>query len=272
LSGSADLYVDEDRRPRASINFITAHDGFTMHDLVSYNDKHNEANRENNRDGSDNNRSWNHGVEGETTDAHINSLRLQQHRNMLAMLLLSSGVPMITAGDEHGRTQGGNNNAYCQDSEIAWIDWNIEGNRADLLDTTRLLMKLRTAHPAFHHRNYRWGSPTASGGPKDIAWFTPKGAELDENSWLDTSLHTLGMFINHNTTNGDENSSSSFLVIFHSSNEGVDFTLPSSTWGQEWTLEVDTSQPGARSAKITHVAGQTIRIPARCAVVLSSHI
>ncbi|MEY2634956.1 MAG: hypothetical protein RIS75_896, partial [Actinomycetota bacterium] len=271
LSGSADLFVDEDRRPRASINFVTAHDGFTMHDLLSYNEKHNHANGENNRDGSDNNRSWNHGVEGETDDPAINTLRLQQHRNMLTMLLVSSGVPMFTAGDEHGRTQRGNNNAYCQDSDIAWIDWNIAGDRADLLDTTRFLMQLRTEHPAFHHRNYRWGSPTVAGGPKDIAWFTPQGVELDENAWLDTDLHTLGMFINHNTTNGDENSSSSFLVIFHSGNENIEFTLPSSTWANDWTLVVDSTQRGAKAPHLTLKAGETFKVFARSALVFSCH-
>lgn len=268
LSGSSDLFVDEDRRPRASINFITAHDGFTMRDLVSFNQKHNEANREGNRDGNDHNRSWNHGVEGETTDAAINQLRLQQQRNMMLMLLLSSGVPMIVAGDEHGRTQGGNNNAYCQDTPISWVDWQIEGDRAELLDSFRNIMQMRKEHPAFHHRNYRWGSPTLIGGPKDIAWFSKSGIELDEDEWIDTEIKTLGMFINQNTQNGDESSTCSFLVILHSGAESVEFTLPDSAWASEWNLELDTTMPGAKSPELKMQPGQTLRVFARSALVL----
>jgi len=268
LSGSADLFVDEDRRPRASINFITAHDGFTLRDLVSYNTKHNEANGEGNRDGNNDNRSWNHGEEGETTDVAINRLRLQQQRNFLTTLLLSSGIPMLTAGDEHGRTQHGNNNAYCQDSAISWIDWNIAGDRADLLDTTRNLMRLRKLHPAFHNRNYRWGTPTAAGGPKDIAWFTPDGNEFNESSWTDTHLQTLGMFINQNTLNGDESSSHSFMIVLHSGAENIDFTMPHSVWAKQWVIDIDTTQPGAKSPDIHVNAGETIKLFARSALVL----
>jgi glycogen operon protein len=272
MSGSSDLFVDEDRRPRASINFITAHDGFTLRDLVSYNQKHNEANREGNRDGNDHNRSWNHGVEGETTDAAINQLRLQQQRNMMLMLTLASGVPMFTAGDEHGRTQGGNNNAYCQDTPISWVDWNIEGDRADLLSTVQNLMHLRKEHPAFHHRNYRWGSPTIIGGPKDMAWFAKSGHELTADEWLDTELKTLGMFINQSTQNGDESSTCSFLVIMHSGSESVEFTLPDSAWASEWHIEIDTTLPGAKSPDLKMQPGQTLRLFARSALVLrASH-
>jgi glycogen operon protein len=268
LSGSSDLFVDEDRRPRASINFITAHDGFTMRDLVSFNQKHNEANREGNRDGNDHNRSWNHGVEGETTDPAISQLRLQQQRNMMLMLLLSSGVPMITAGDEHGRTQGGNNNAYCQDTPISWVDWNIDGDRADILQTFQTLMQMRKEHPAFHHRNYRWGSPTLVGGPKDVAWFSKAGSELDEDEWLDTEIKTLGMFINQNTQNGDDSSTCSFLVILHSGGESVEFTLPDSAWAGQWQIELDTTLPGAKSPDLKMQPGQTMRVFARSALVL----
>lgn len=272
MSGSSDLFVDEDRRPRASINFITAHDGFTLRDLVSYNQKHNEANREANRDGNDHNRSWNHGVEGETSDSTINQLRLQQQRNLMLMLLLASGVPMITAGDEHGRTQGGNNNAYCQDTPISWVDWNIEGDRADLLQTFKNLMHLRKEHPAFHHRNYRWGSPTLVGGPKDIAWFSKSGSELTEDEWIDTEVKTLGMFINQNTQNGDESSTCSFLVILHAGSESVEFTLPDSAWASEWHIQIDTTLPGANSPDLKMQPGQTLRVFARSALVLrASH-
>jgi glycogen operon protein len=268
LSGSADLFVDEDRRPRASINFITAHDGFTLHDLISYNGKHNEANGEGNRDGHNDNRSWNHGVEGETTDKAINALRQQQHRNFLTTLLLSSGVPMITAGDEHGRTQQGNNNAYCQDGPISWVDWNIKGDRADLLDTTRTLMKLRAEHPAFHNRNYRWGTPTAAGGPKDLAWFGADGEELDDHTWGDTERRTLGMFINQNTLNGDESSSHSFMIILHSGAEPIEFTMPAEQWAHEWLIDIDTTQPGAKSPEVHVKAGDTFKVFARSTLVL----
>lgn len=271
LSGSADLFVDEDRRPRASINFITAHDGFTMRDLVSYNSKHNEANGEGNRDGNDHNSSWNHGVEGETTDKAINALRLQQQRNFMATLVLSSGIPMIVAGDEHSRTQGGNNNAYCQDSKISWVDWNIAGDRADMLDTTRALLKLRNEHPAFHHRNYRWGSPTTNGGPKDIAWFGTDGLEFDEADWLNTDSKSIGMFINQSTQNGDEASFCSFMVIMHAGGENIEFTLPSKEWSDKWMIRIDTTQPGAQSPSIELKAGDRIKVFARSLLVLEAH-
>lgn len=270
LSGSADLFVDEDRRPRASINFITAHDGFTLHDLVSYDSKHNESNGEGNRDGHNDNRSWNHGVEGETTDKSINALRLQQQRNFLTTLLLSAGVPMITAGDEHGRTQQGNNNAYCQDSPISWVDWNIKGDRADLLDTTRTLMKLRAEHPAFHNRNYRWGTPTSAGGPKDLAWFGADGEELDDHTWTEVERQTLGMFINENTLNGDASSTHSFMVIVHAGALAIDFTMPSEAWADTWVVDIDTTQPGAKSAGGRVHAGEKLTVPGRSALVLNA--
>ena len=207
-------------------------------------------------------------VEGETTDKAINALRQQQHRNFLTTLLLSSGVPMITAGDEHGRTQQGNNNAYCQDGPISWVDWNIKGDRADLLDTTRTLMKLRAEHPAFHNRNYRWGTPTAAGGPKDLAWFGADGEELDDHTWGDTERRTLGMFINQNTLNGDESSSHSFMIILHSGAEPIDFTMPASQWAHEWLIDIDTTQPGAKSPEVRVKAGDTFKVFARSTLVL----
>ncbi len=178
LAGSSDMYADDDRSPYASVNFVTAHDGFTVRDLLSYDRKHNEANGEGNRDGSDNNRSWNHGVEGPTDDPHVRALRRRQAANLLVTLCLSSGVPMLTAGDERGRTQRGNNNAYCQDNEISWIDWGTEDAWLDVYAVTRAALRLRREHPALRQRHHFFGRPTIAGGPKDLAWLHPTGREM----------------------------------------------------------------------------------------------
>ncbi len=182
LAGSSDLYADDGRSPYASVNFVTAHDGFTLRDLVSYNHKHNEANHENNRDGTDNNRSWNCGVEGETADPEIVALRRKQAANIMATLCLSTGVPMITAGDERGRTQGGNNNAYGQDNEISWLDWRPDNAWLDIYEITKTALRLRREHPALRQRHYLEGRPTIEGGPKDLAWVHPQGREMAETS------------------------------------------------------------------------------------------
>ncbi len=267
LSGSADLFVDEDRRPRASINYVTAHDGFTMWDVVCYNHKHNEANLEHNKDGSDSNRSWNHGHEGETTNRSINALRMQQHRNLLATLTLASGIPMLVAGDELGRTQGGNNNPYCQDNEISWIDWSLQEKNTDLLETTRHLMQLRKMYPAFRHRNYRWGAPTNQQGVKDIGWFATHGQELTEEEWLDTELRTLGMFLNQNAYSTLENSEYAFFVIFHADDEVRDFTLPDSHWALGWQIEFDSTHPGGKVEALTYSASSVLRLQPRSVLV-----
>ena len=193
LSGSNDLYAHSGRQPYASINFITAHDGFTLHDLVSYNEKHNEANGEENRDGENNNLSWNCGVEGPTDDPQIVELRERQKRNFLATLLLSQGVPMISHGDELGRTQLGNNNAYCQDNELTWIDWNLDADKQTLLEFTSKLVRFRRAQPTLRRRKYFQGRNIRGG--QDVAWLSPDGREMDDAAWQAGFVRTLGMLL-----------------------------------------------------------------------------
>jgi len=195
FTGSSDLFERSGRTPLASINFITAHDGFTLHDLVSYNHKHNEANLEGNRDGSDNNRSWNCGVEGDTDDDGINALRRRQKRNFLTLLLLSQGVPMLLAGDEMGRSQGGNNNAYCQDNEISWVDWNLGREERQLFGFVRRLIRLRRMRPILRRGRFFQGRPVAAGGVKDILWICPDGREMDEQAWSQSHARCLGIFL-----------------------------------------------------------------------------
>jgi glycogen operon protein len=195
FTGSSDLYEWSDRKPQASINFVCAHDGFTLHDLVSYNDKHNEANLEDNRDGSNHNLSWNCGAEGETDDAAINTLRRRQKRNFFAMLLLSQGVPMLLAGDEMGRTQGGNNNAYCQDNEISWLNWNLQPEDRELFDFVCHLLQLRRQHPVFRRGEYFHGHPVRDGGMKGITWLAPDGHEMSAEAWLHSHARCLGVHL-----------------------------------------------------------------------------
>src|SRR6266446_9299336 len=194
FTGSSDLYATTGRRPYASINFVTAHDGFTLHDLVSYNDKHNEANGEDNRDGESHNRSWNCGAEGPTDTAEVNELRARQKRNFLATLLLSQGVPMLVAGDELGRTQRGNNNAYSQDNELSWLDW--EHVDEDLLDFVRGLIKLRSDHRIFHRRGWFQGRELHGTDVKDLTWFRPDAQEMSEEDWQVGFAKSLGVFLN----------------------------------------------------------------------------
>jgi glycogen operon protein len=194
FTGSPDLYQDNYRKPTASINFITAHDGFTLNDLVTYNEKHNDANGEDNNDGESHNRSWNCGVEGPTDDPEINKLRDRQKRNLLTTLFLSQGVPMLVAGDEIGRTQHGNNNAYCQDNEISWLNWDEADN--DLLAFTQKLIKLRKDHPVFRRRRWFQGRPVKGKGLEDIAWFLPEGTEMEDENWNHDFARSLGVFLN----------------------------------------------------------------------------
>ena len=195
LAGSSDLYADDGRSPYASVNFVTAHDGFTLRDLVSYAEKHNEANGEDNSDGTDNNRSQNFGIEGPTEDAEVNALRRRQVANMMTTLCLAAGVPMITAGDERGRTQQGNNNPYVQDNEISWVDWRVEDAWLDVYDIARAALDAAraTPGPAPAALLRRW--PTAAGGPKDLAWIHPEGREMHVDDWYDGGVRTLGMFV-----------------------------------------------------------------------------
>jgi isoamylase len=271
LSGSSDLYGDDGRRPYASINFVTAHDGFTLRDLVSYNHKHNEANGEGNRDGTDNNRSWNHGVEGETTDPDVLVLRRRQLRNLLTTLLLATGVPMLASGDEMGRTQGGNNNAYCIDDETTWLDWSLRDEYADLLALTRTLLWLRREHPVFRQRRFFAGHPVDDGGRKDLAWFAPSGREMTENDWHDESRRTLGMFfsgdgIRSRGPHGERIVGDSFLLWLHSGPDAIDLTLPDDEWAQTYDVALDTA--GAQTPQARHKAGDSVTIPGRSCLLL----
>src|SRR5688572_8432350 len=246
LTGSSDLYGHGGRRPYASINFVTAHDGFTLHDLVSYNDKHNEANGEDNRDGHDHNLSWNHGVEGPTDDPAIVALRERQKRNFLATLMIAQGVPMITAGDEVSRTQRGNNNAYCQDNEINWHDWYWDDPKWKLLNFTKKLIRLRRSHPIFGRRDFFHGVAVGDGGRKDVAWLKPDGNEMGPDDWNDESRRCLGMWLHgeqipETDERGQALRDASFLGLFNAGVEAVDFELPHPTEGVTWIVEIDTA-------------------------------
>ncbi|HEX8973091.1 glycogen debranching protein GlgX [Oryzihumus sp.] len=250
ITGSSDLYEQSARKPIASINFVTAHDGFTLRDLVSYNEKHNEANGEDNNDGESHNRSWNCGVEGETDDPEVNALRAQQQRNFLATLLLSQGVPMIAHGDEVGRTQHGNNNAYCQDSELAWIDWDLDAERNDLLAFTSRLVQLRKNHPVFRRRRFFAGDAAHGGRSElgDIEWFAPQGTEMDELDWRNGYARSLMVFLNGEAIPepdrlGRPIVDQHFLLLFNAHSEPVDFTLPPGDYGAEWEVVLDTTDP-----------------------------
>ena len=244
LAGSADLYASEGRRPYASINFVTAHDGFTLRDLTTYSTKHNLANKEHNRDGSDNNRSWNHGVEGETDDPDIIALRQRQLRNLLTTLLLSTGVPMLTAGDEMGRTQGGNNNAYCQDNETSWIDWDLESWQRDLLQFTAGVIHLRRAHPVFARPYYFQGTAPHPDRPKDLAWLRGDGQEFTEVDWHFSDNRIIGMYLSGELQargpRGERLRDDAFLLVLNGSTHAGTFILPGPPFGSEYETVVDT--------------------------------
>ncbi|MGI5348205.1 glycogen debranching protein GlgX [Streptomyces sp. CA-250714] len=256
LTGSSDLYQDDGRRPLASINFVTCHDGFTLHDLVSYNEKHNEANGEGNRDGESYNRSWNCGVEGPTDDAAVVALRRRQKRNLIATLMLSQGVPMLSHGDEFGRTQQGNNNAYCQDGPLAWLRWPGDDGPVDgpgapdqaLCDFVRAMVWLRRDHPVFRRRRFFHGRPMEGTHDElsDIAWFTPQGAEMTQTDWQSAHTRSLTVFLNGNAISepgerGERITDDSFLLLFNAHHEPLDFVIPVNH-GREWELIVDTAQ------------------------------
>ncbi|GHK04505.1 glycogen operon protein GlgX homolog [Streptomyces sp. Y2F8-2] len=275
LSGSSDLYAWGGRRPYASVNFVTAHDGFTLRDLVSYERKHNEANGEGNRDGSDDNRSWNCGAEGDTDDERIRALRRRQLRNLLTTLLLSTGVPMLVAGDEMGRTQRGNNNAYCQDNEIGWVDWTLEADPGwrTLLDLTSRLIALRHRHPVLRRRAFFSGRPQAADGLRDLAWFTPHGAEMTERDWYAPAA-TLGMYLSGRDIPGRDARGApvvddSFLAVLHAGDRPVSFVLPGPPWAERYELVVDTSREEQAEAPGTEYrAGATVTVPARAVLLL----
>ncbi|MDX6538667.1 MAG: isoamylase [Gaiellales bacterium] len=259
FTGSSDLYEDDGRHPSASINFITAHDGFTLADLVSYNEKHNEANGEGNRDGTDDNRSWNCGVEGPTDDPEVTALRERQQRNFLTTLILSQGVPMITAGDEMGRTQRGNNNAWCQDNEISWLDWNLDGPREDLLAFTRRLIELRRTHPIFHRTQFLSGKGSPSGLP-DAWWFRPDGRRMNAGDWQNGASHALGVFFNGRSigsvdAHGEPVLDASFVLLLNAHHEDITFTLPPRRFGPRWQVELSTAHPNAPHVLLTARGG-----------------
>jgi isoamylase len=247
LTGSSDLYQDDGRRPYASVNFVTAHDGFTLHDLVSYNDKHNEANGEGGRDGADDNRSWNCGEEGPTDDVEVNALRAQQRRNFIATLFLSQGVPMLAHGDELGRTQQGNNNTYCQDSELSWIDWSLAEQNQELTRFTAAMAELRRGHPVFRRRRFFQGRPLRRGvDRRDIAWFTPGGVEMTDDDWETDFGRCVAVFLNGDAMGeldqrGEWVADDSFLLCFNAHHESVEFHLPDGDYGGKWLPVVDTA-------------------------------
>ena len=271
LAGSSDLYADDGRSPYASVNFVTAHDGFTVRDLVSYDHKHNEANGEDNQDGSNNNRSSNHGVEGETADKKIVALRRRQVANLMATLCLSNGVPMITAGDERGRTQRGNNNAYCQDNELSWIDWRADDAWLDVFEITQAALRLRREHPALRQRHFFEGRPTIRGGPKDLAWLHPSGREMTGEDWYDPTLTTLGMFVSGAPLrspgpHGEQQVDKSFAMFFNSGDKSVQVELPTNDWvhSGEVALSTDPKLPIGTPVK----TGDRMRLGGRSVVVL----
>ncbi|MFF3824517.1 glycogen debranching protein GlgX [Streptomyces griseus] len=275
LTGSSDLYAWGGRRPYASVNFVTAHDGFTLRDLVSYERKHNEANGEGNRDGTDDNRAWNCGAEGESGDPEINALRRRQLRNLLTTLLLSTGVPMLVAGDEMGRTQGGNNNAYCQDNETGWLDWSLLEEPAwrQLTELTARVLTLRRTHPVLRRRAFFSGRAQAPDGLRDLAWFARDGREMTEGDWYAPAA-TLGLYLSGRDipgrdARGEPVTDDSFLAVLHAGAEPVAFELPGPPWADAYELVLDTSREDQAQAPGTVLEGGTeVAVPARSVLLL----
>lgn len=273
FTGSPDLYEGDYRRPTASINFITAHDGFTLNDLVSYNEKHNEANGEDNMDGESHNRSWNCGAEGPTDDPLIVDLRKRQKRNLMATLFLSQGVPMLVAGDEFGRTQLGNNNAYCQDNEISWLHW--DESDKEFLEFTRKIIKLRQEHPIFCRRRWFQGQPIKGIGLDDIAWFLPDGSEMNDEHWTNDFAKSLAIYLNGRGLHavgpkGENIMDDSFYLIFNAHHEPLDFKLPPSKYGKTWDLVLDTSRSNPKERNFA--ANEIITADGRSIVVVKHRI
>ncbi len=260
LTGSSDLYQNDGRRPYASINFITAHDGFTLNDLVSYNDKHNAANGEDNNDGTNDNVSWNHGVEGPTDDPEIIQLRERSKRNFLATLLFSQGVPMICGGDEISRTQGGNNNAYCQDNEISWYDWNLDEREQSLLDFTRRLIGYRQQHPILHRRKFFQGRRIHGSDVRDITWFRPDGEEMSEEEWDAGWVRTVGIrlggeALNEFNADGERIIDDTLLLLLNAHHDPLDFVMVASRTHYRWERVFDTANPDADPEPVLYKAG-----------------
>jgi isoamylase len=273
LTGSSDLYNRSGRRPYASINFITSHDGFTLNDLVSYNQKHNEANGEGNRDGNDHNLSWNCGVEGDTDDPAIRALRARQMRNFLASLMLSQGVPMITAGDEIARTQRGNNNAYCQDNEISWLDWELDDDKQALLRFTQRVIALRRAHPVFRRRDFFQGRPLYGSDVKDVHWYKTDGNEMTQEDWergqaRSLCVYMVGAALQERDARGVPVRDGNFLLLFNASHRGQRFKLPLDGGTIRWRLVLDTSLTEGFTEQRAFRSGATYAVGGRALAVL----
>ena len=272
LTGSSDLYEANGRRPYASVNFITAHDGFTLTDLVSYDDRHNEANGEENRDGNSDNRSWNCGAEGPTSDDGIVTLRSLMRRNFLATLFLSLGVPMLSAGDEIGRSQRGNNNAYCQDNELSWLDW--QNADEDLLEFARQIIKFRKEHPVFRRRKWYQGR-SIRGSVDDIAWFRPDAKVMSDEDWGNGFAKSLAVFLNGEVIPtpdqfGRRIIDSSFYLIFNPHWEPVNLVLPTEKWGKNWRFEFSTALTQSKNGNtLNHPAGSELMAEPRSLIVLN---
>jgi isoamylase len=272
IAGSSDLYESDGREPFASINFITAHDGFTLRDLVSYEQKHNEANHEDNRDGTDDNRSWNCGAEGETDDAEINALRARQQRNFLITLLISQGTPMLLGGDELGRTQYGNNNGWCQDNELTWYDWSESPDKTALHDFTRRLIRLRRDHPVFRRATFLRGEETKDSGLPDVWWFRADGRKMTARDWQ-TGEPVLGMFLNGLEIptpgpHGEDIEDDSFLVLINAHPEDRVFILPRRRFGAEWALELSSADPAAEAGSVRYGDRSELPVLSRSIVIL----
>ena len=272
LSGSSDLYESDGREPFASINFITAHDGFTLADLVSYNEKHNEANLEGNQDGTDDNRSWNCGVEGDTDDPGVLALRARQRLNFLTMLFVSQGTPMLLGGDEIGRTQHGNNNGWCQDNELSWYDWSESADGERLREFTKRLIALRREHPVFRRQNFLRGAEIKGSGLPDVWWFRADGLKMTRRDWQGGE-HVLGMFLNGKEITtpgpyGEDVEDDSFLLLFNAHDEDRSFMLPRRRFGAQWALELSTADPEAPVGSAAYGARTHVDVPSRSLVIL----
>ena len=265
VSGSRDLYGHGGRRPTASVNILTVHDGFTLADLVSYDAKHNEANGEDNRDGTDDNRSWNCGVEGPTDDAAVLELRARQRRNLLATLLLSEGVPLLLGGDEFARSQSGNNNAYCQDNELTWFDWDAAAEHGDLIEFTARLCRLREQHPVFRRRQFFSGTPARQGGRDDLDWYRPDGSPMTPEDWGAYYARAVTMALG-GATGDDSLPDDPFLALFNGWWEPLDFAVPDSLRSLRWQIEVDTATPAASGTAVD--ASAAVQLTGRSLMLL----
>jgi glycogen operon protein len=274
ITGSSDLYARSGRKPYASINFVTAHDGFTLQDLVSYNSKHNEANGEDNRDGTENNRSWNCGVEGPTDQPEINQIRARQKRNFIATLLLSQGVPMLLAGDEIGHSQGGNNNAYCQDNEISWLDWDPAHIDKELLDFAQRLIALRKDHPTFRRRSFFQGRDIKGAEVKDIVWLRPDGKEMTDQEWSQEFARCLGVLLSGEAADeiderGQPVRDGNFVILMNAHHEEIPFVLPTRIAGAGWIALVDTSCQTSQSTDRFYSGRDSYPLQARSLALLA---